>query len=111
MSDEKKDRKFVYAMPRKWKNKESGKILKVVPWFMPLDDESRFDFKGLIKECVPELGNDVLSDFECYSGLLMQAGWMMENSNGCWLGLVGINMKDHFEDMGEWPREAKNDVG
>ena len=100
-----KERKFIHAMPRKWKNKHSGKIFKALPWFVPLDDESRFDFKGLMKDLIPEFKNDVLKDFECYSGLLMQAGWMLENENHCWLGLTGLDVKELFEDLGEWSNE------
>ena len=98
-------RSFENCKPRKWKNKESGKLFKVLPWFQPMDNESRFDFKGMLKDVLPELGEDILQDFECYSGLLLQVGWMMENENRMWLGLMGMDMNQYFEDLGHWTDE------
>lgn len=97
------ERNFQLATPRHWKNKESGKSLKVVPWFLPIDNESRLDFKGLLKEVEPTLfTDDVMADVEIYSGLVMQVGWLCENENNVWLGLAPVSMKEHFDDLGLW---------
>ncbi len=96
-------RKFPLATPRRWKNKQSGKEHKVLPWFQPIDDASRFDFKGMMKEIAPEVfTNDILANCECYSGLVMQLGWMIENENRIWIGVMQMDMTETFEDVGAW---------
>ena len=104
---------FHHCQPRCWRNKDKtdGRFLKVVPWFGPLGDDSRFDFKGLMKDCFPELmKDDVMKDFEVYSGLVMQIGWMIENENRMWFGLVGVEeMRVLFDDLGPW-KEAEHAV-
>lgn len=99
--------KYPYAVPRRWKNKISGKEYKVVPWFVPMEKESRFDFVGLIKECFPELVNDQFSDFEVYKGLVLRAGWLIENEHNVYFALP-MNIKDQFEDIGEWKNGCKS---
>lgn len=98
-------RTFPLALPRRWRNKQNGKDgkdLKVLPWFQPIDNESRFDFKGMLSELVPEFKNDVMGSFEAYSGLVVQVGWLVENENRIWIGLIGIENRELFEDLGPW---------
>ena len=95
---------YIYVKPRCWKNNISGKKFKVLPWFTPLEDRSQFDFAGLMKDIEPTLfTDDVLRDFEVYKGLVMRAGWIIENENGVWFGLVNNKeVENSFEDLGWW---------
>lgn len=104
------ERKFPFAMPRRWKNKENGKEVKVLPWFQPVEERSQFDFKGLMKELMPEIfEGDHMADFECYKGLVMFCGWQIENENNIWFCLPA-NVKDQFDDLGEWAIVSEQDL-
>jgi hypothetical protein len=97
------ERKFPMAIPHKWRNKlKPETILKVVPWFQPLDNSSEFDFVGLFKECFPEMANDLMGVHEVYKGLVMQVGWQFKNTNDIWF-CGPMELKEHFEDLGPWP--------
>ena len=98
---------FELTRIRKWRNRETGKILKVMPWYMPIAEDSRLNFEGLLKEVMPEFAKDVLADSHIYSGLMMQQGYMVENHNRVWFGLF-ISKDDAakaFEDLGYWDSE------
>lgn len=90
---------------RRWINKESGKEVKALPWFQPLADDSRMDMVGLMKEVAPELfTNDVMKDFEVYSGLVLRVGWLIRNEHDVWFG-VAKGVEDQFEDLGFYGEE------
>jgi hypothetical protein len=99
------DRKFINARARLWKNKTTGKKFKVLPWFQPMEDRSEFDYKGMVKDCFPELEKDFLCEWDCYRGTVLHLGWMLENENGCWFGLMPISIRDQFEEIGYWSEE------
>lgn len=104
-TDEQAKLTFPFIRPRAWKNKASGDLVKVVPWFMPFENESQYDLTGLMKEVAPEIfANDTMADFEVYKGLVMRMGWMLETSNGIWIGVVQ-NASEQFEDIGLWNEE------
>lgn len=95
-------RNYPYCRPRRWRSKQdSTKQFKVVPWFQPIDNESKYDFKGLIKEIDPTFTDDVLADFEVYSGLVVHMGWQLLNDHGIWFCLQK-NLENQFEDLGAW---------
>lgn len=98
------EREFPYMKPRRWQNKKSKKYFKVVPWFQPIDNESRLDFKALFKDLVPEFGDDVLAEMEIYSGLVMHCGYQLYNDGGMWF-CVQHSGKDFFKDCGPWIEE------
>ena len=101
-------REFPYARPRRWKHKENGNEVKVIPWFVPVDNSSKFDFKGLMKEIEPGLfTDDVLGEFEVYSGLVMSFGWLMENAQNVWIGMPR-NSREYFDDVGPWFKQEKD---
>ena len=99
------DRTFPHAKPRRWKSKIDEKEFKVVPWFQPIDNESRFDFQGLLKEIEPDLfTDDTLAEFKVYSGLMLHLGWQLYNDAGTWL-CMQMGLEEHFDDIGEWHEE------
>ena len=95
-------RSYPFATPRCWKNKENSQLYKVVPWFQPIDNDSRIDFVGLFKEIEPNMLQDVMGDMEIYSGLVMQLGYLVESENRMWFGLIGGNWEEMFEDIEPW---------
>ena len=54
-------RNFPFAKARRWRNKNLGEgkgvpgEFKVLPWFQPIDNESRIDFKCLLKDLIPKI--------------------------------------------------------
>lgn len=105
LKDKKEERKFPFAKARRWRNKISGKEFKVLPWFQPVGEESRFDFKGLIRDLFPEFTNDVLAEFNCYSGLVIHAGWQLHNDAGVWFCVQHGEVETHFDDLGDFKEE------
>lgn len=91
--------------PRRWKNKTSGQVVRVMPWWEAIQD-------GKIEQ-VNELG-EMLSEVggrPAKFGTIVQIGYLIENEHGIWFGL-GPQAKDQFEDLGEikegnWLREEK----
>src|ERR1019366_5247892 len=101
------DRRFPYSMPRKWRNKERPeKIIQVLPWFQPLEESSQFDFIGIFRDVFPEMAGDLLENREIYRGLVLQAGWQIRNGNNVWV-CAPMMIQDHFEDLGEWPKDEE----
>ena len=102
------DQGFPHAKPRCWRSKsqpEAG-LFKVLPWYQPIGDESRIDFKGIFKDLFPEMTEDVMSGAHIYSGLVLQVGFMVEGSNGVWIGVGDPAFcKEQFEDLGAWDEE------
>lgn len=100
-------RNFPFARPRRWRNKTLGEgkgvpgEFKVLPWFQPIDNESRIDFKCLLKDLMPELSDDMMAEFEIYSGLMVHAGWQLHNDAGMWF-CIQRELKDQFDDLGDW---------
>lgn len=96
-------RKFPFAKARRWRNKNGDGLshFKVLPWFQPIAEDSRLDFRGLIKDLLPELADDMLAEFNCYSGLVVHVGWQILNDAGVWF-CVQHGIEDQFEDLGEW---------
>jgi hypothetical protein len=93
------ERKFPFARSRKWINKKRPTtVLKVLPWFQPLDEKSEFDYAGLINDIFPEFSDGA----EIYRGTVMQLGWQVLNEHGIWL-CMPMSVKEHFKDVGEWP--------
>jgi hypothetical protein len=97
-------RMFPYTQAHRWKNKEAGTEFKVLPWFQPMAEYSRMDFRGLLKDLLPEMSDDVLAEFNCYSGLVVHAGWQLHNDAGVWF-CVQHGIEEHFEDLGVWKDE------
>jgi hypothetical protein len=103
-------RNFPFAKARRWRNKTIAdgatkpKEFKVLPWFQPIDNESRIDFKCLLKDLMPEMSDDMLAEFDVYSGLMLHVGWQIHNDAGMWLCLQK-NLQDQFEDLGDWKDE------
>ena len=98
-------RNFPFAKARRWKSKLNGKHFKVVPWFQPIDNESRLDFKGLFKEIEPTLfTDDFLANFNVYSGLVIHLGWQIYNDAGVWF-CIQMGLQEHYEDLGDWKDE------
>lgn len=86
----------------------------MLPWFQPLD-ESRIDFKAVLSELDPTFKEDIMANFEVYSGLVMRVGWMIwtrpdENSEDgtwtCW----GPEVESFFEPMGLWNKDMEKSV-
>lgn len=101
---------FDLMRPKKWRNRGNGKIMRVMPLWIPLESqETRMDFNGLLKDLAPEMGdlNAVFADRPIYSGLMMQEGVLIENHNRCWIGLMlpPATCKELFEDLGFWDEE------
>lgn len=94
-------RNFPFAKPRRWQNRKTKKQFKVLPWFQPIDDSSRFDFKGLMLDIVPELKNDIIAMSEVYSGMVVLCGWQIHNDAGLWF-CMEHGIEDQFEDLGYW---------
>lgn len=89
--------------PMKYRNRETGKIMKVMPLYIPIGEDPRIDFNGLLKDL--DLGvNEYLKDRPVYKGLMMQEGYLIENHNRCWLGLFITKQKmdELFENLGPW---------
>jgi len=100
-----KPREFANMRPRKWQNKTKPEIYaKVLPWFQPLDDNSRMDFKGLISELEPGL-KDHMKDFNAYSGLVLHIGWMVYTEQSVWWGMP-LGVEEQFNDLGYWDPEV-----
>ena|ERR1035437_1188596 len=103
--DPKLAREFPYMRPRRWLQKKSKKYFKVLPWFQPLDNESRLDFKALFRDLVPELGFDkAMGKMEIYSGLVMHCGYQIYNDGGMWF-CIEHHGKQFFKDCGLWDEE------
>ena len=80
--------------PRLWKNKESGKEFRVMPWWEAVKE-------GDIEE-TNELGEMVteVAGRPCKFGVITQIGFLLENEHGVWFG-VNLSAAEHFEDLGE----------
>lgn len=100
-------RNYIHLTPQCWKNKETGGLFKVIPWFAPVNDTSDFDFNFLLKDLDPIFTEDNMKDFEIYSGLVMKLGYLVENMNKVWMGLAfsEAEVDQHFERMGLWDEE------
>jgi len=100
-------RNFPFAKARRWRNKNLGEgkgvpgEFKVLPWFQPIDNESRIDFKCLLKDLMPEMSEDMLAEFDVYSGLMLHVGWQLHNDAGMWF-CIQKELKDQFDDLGDW---------
>ena len=92
---------------RKWQRKDNGKIMKVMPWYQPIAEDSRMDFNGLLKDLMPEVGDLSAGLNHIYSGLMMQQGYMVENHNRVWVGLFLTKEQaaKAFDDLGYWDNE------
>ena len=68
--------------------------MKVAPWWEIPDPILEVDYtegeRALGKEC---------KDRGVKFGTLVQVGWLIENADGCFLG-VGLGAKDYFEEVG-----------
>lgn len=95
-------RTYPFATPRCWRNKQNQLLYKVVPWFQPIDNDSRIDFVGLFDEIEPKMFRDVMGKHEIYSGLVMQLGYLVESENRMWFGLIVDDPEEMFEDIGPW---------
>lgn len=86
--------------PRLWKNKKSGKKVRVMPWWETVNN-------GEIEE-VDALGRLVadVAGRPCKFGILVQVGFLLENEHGIWLGL-GPKASESFDDLGEAPKKKK----
>lgn len=106
------DRRFPRAMPRKWRNKDHPtKILKVLPWFQPLEATHDFDYMGLFIECFPEDADETLAKQEVFSGMVLQVGYQLQQPGNVWI-CAPMSLADSFEDLGEWPHdEEPEDLG
>ena len=99
---------FDLTRVRKWKRKDNGKIMKVMPWYQPIAEESRLDFQGILRDVMPELDiGETLGSSHIYSGLLMQQGYMVENHNRVWFGLFMTKEQAAkvFDDVGFWDND------
>jgi hypothetical protein len=99
---------FDLTRVRKWKRKDNGKIMKVMPWYQPIAEESRLDFQGILRDVMPELDiGETLGSSHIYSGLLMQQGYMVENHNRVWFGmfLTKEQAAKVFDDCGFWDND------
>lgn len=109
--ESKLEREFPFMKPRCWVHKDKKAraqkgYFKVLPWFQPLDNESRIDFKGLMKDLAPDLfTKDVMANVEFFSGLISFCGYQIYNDGGMWL-CMEPHGKKFFKDLGEWD-EAK----
>ncbi len=100
------EREFIHLKPRCWKEKTSGRLVKVIPWFGPLNDKSEFDMMGLLHELAPEIATeDVMAMFPIYKGTVVQLGWMIENDHNIWIGLAGVDSQNGFEHLGLWDED------
>lgn len=92
----------VIKFERKWKNKTTGKIFNVVPWW---------SCDGSLVDRPEELLKDDTDDWKdrlfCI-GVLGQIGWMIENDNGVWFG-VGPKAKEQFEEIEETNKEIEHE--
>lgn len=88
--------------PRKWKNKISGQVLRVMPWWEAVKD-------GEIEE-TDELGNMIATAAggPCKFGTIVQIGYLLENEHGVWIG-VGPKAAEQFEDLGEQTRPSERE--
>jgi hypothetical protein len=99
---------FETTKVKKWQNRDTKKILKVMPWYQPIADDSRMDFNGLLKDLMPEVDLGVaIGDAHIYSGLVMQNGYMIENHNRCWFGIFMSKEEAMkiYDDLGDWDHE------
>lgn len=76
----------------KWQHKKTKKIVKVVPWFEVLKDDTIL--KGKIEKRTYKIG------------CLTQIGWLLENEHGIFLG-VGPKASKEFKNLGEWKVDQK----
>lgn len=96
-------KEFPLAKPRRWINRKTGKNFKVLPWFQPAEENSRFDFKGLMQDIFPEYKNDIMGMSEMYSGLVIQCGWQLYNDAGVWFCIQRKSqVEKQFKDVGYW---------
>jgi hypothetical protein len=86
--------------PRLWKHKDTGKELRVMPWWETVKD-------GEVEE-VNELGHMIaeVAGRPIKFGVLTQVGYLLENKHGVWLG-VGPRATESFVDIGEAPAKEK----
>jgi hypothetical protein len=92
--------KYDECSPQAWRNKETGKVIKFLPWLQPISD-SRMDFQALLRDLDLGFTDDMLADFKCYSGLVIHCGWQFENDNNIWIS-VHPSIEEHFEKLGRW---------
>lgn len=78
----------------KWKNKETGKIFNVTPWWT-CESELIDKPAQILKDELDDWPDRLFS-----VGVLAQIGWLIENDNGVWFG-VGPTAKDNFEDISD----------
>lgn len=84
--------------PRKWKNKKSGQIVRVMPWLEVPEDFIRG--MGL---------SDEKEFTKAKIGVLVQIGYLIESAHGVWIG-VESGASEHFEDQGPCIKEKSAEV-
>jgi hypothetical protein len=80
--------------PRRWKNKESGKELRVMPWWEQVKNGEAVETDELGQMLTEVAGQP------CKMGVIVQVGYLLENEHGVWFG-VGPSAAKSFEDLGE----------
>ena len=90
MKKKTKSRKAKREFPQTWKHKKTGKVVRAMPWWEMLEDDTIVSDKNL-----PVKDKSVVK-FKI--GCLTQIGWLLENEHGVWLG-VGPKAAESFEVM------------
>jgi hypothetical protein len=102
-------KKYLNATPMCWRNKLKPHIVvKAMPWFQPIEENTRVDFVGMLKDVMPEFTDDVLGPLNIYKGFVMQAGWLFENEENVWFGLP-MSVREQFEELGTWAEFGPKD--
>lgn len=86
---------WISRMIEVWKNKKTGKTVRVTPWWEPIGDPIIDDkyFKQLDPIVQKALGKRKVA-----LGTVAQAGWLIENENGIWIG-VTITAEKQFKKV------------
>jgi hypothetical protein len=70
--------------PKKWRHKESGRIVRVMPWWEivdPIMGDEQYSPETIA------MGQNQTDGRKFKIGALGQIGWLLENSGGVWLGV------------------------
>lgn len=78
-------------------------MFKVIPWFQPMDDASRFDLKGMLKDLEPSFSEDYLARFEVYSGLVVHIGYSLETAPNVYVS-IPVTAINQFKHLGVWKK-------
>ena len=89
-----------------WKNKKTGKTVRVTPWWVPIGEPIIDDkyFKQLDPIIKKAMGRRKVA-----LGTVAQAGWLIENEDGVWFGVTMSTQKEFKKMKSAYQNDPKTE--